>query len=265
MKVRWTSSAEALHVEWTKLRTTTGTIWLLFAVVALTVALGAASAAAVTCAEPGCHQDPAKVSLAGIAVGQAAVAILAVLAVSGEYSTGMIRVTFAAMPRRTTVLAAKAAVVSGLVLVAGTVAVLASMLAGLLILPGNGFTAEHGYAALSLADGPVLRAAAGSVLYLVLIGLLSLGVAAAVRDAAAAIGIVLGLLYLFPIIAAAVSDPEWYRRLQQIGPMTAGLAVQATVDLGRQSLDPWEGLGILAIWAAGALLAGGALLRLRDA
>jgi ABC-2 type transport system permease protein len=261
----WTSTAEALHVEWTKLRTTTGTIWLLFAVVALTVALSAASAAAVTCAGPGCDRDPAKVSLAGITVGQAAVAMLAVLAVSGEYSTGMIRVTFAAMPRRTTVLAAKAAVVSGLVLVAGTVAVLASVLAGLLILPGNGFTAENGYEALSLADGPVLRAAAGSVLYLVLIGLLSLGVAAVVRDAAAAIGIVLGLLYLFPIVASVVSDPEWYRRFQQIGPMSAGLAVQATVNLGSQPLDPWEGLGILAIWAAGALLAGGALLRLRDA
>ena len=69
------------------------------------------------------------------------------------------------------------------------------MLAGRLILPGHGFTATRGYPPLSLADGPVLRAACGSVLYLALIALLSLGVATAVRDSAVAIGLVLGLLY----------------------------------------------------------------------
>jgi ABC-2 type transport system permease protein len=60
----------------------------------------------------------------------------------------------------------KAVVVTGLVVAAGTIAVLGSVLAGRLILPGNGFTPAHGYAPLSLADGPVMRAAAGSVLYL---------------------------------------------------------------------------------------------------
>jgi ABC-2 type transport system permease protein len=95
------------------------------------------------------------------------------------------------------------------VLAAGTIAVLGSVLAGRLILPGNGITPAHGYAPLSLADGPVLRAAAGSVLYLALVGLLSLGVATAVRDSATAIGIVLGLLYLFPMIAAAATNPDW--------------------------------------------------------
>jgi len=256
---------DALHAEWTKLRTVAGTIWLLLAVVALTVALSAAAAAAVACPSAGCNQDAAKVSLTGIAFGQAVVVILAVLAVSGEYGTGMVHVTFTAMPRRTTVLAAKAAVISGSVLVAGTMAVLASVLAGRLILPGNGFTPAHGHPPLSLGDGPVLRAAAGSVLYLALIGLLSLGVATAVRDAATAVGVVLGLLYLFPIIAAAVSDPHWHRHLQQIGPMTAGLAIQTTVDLDSQPIGPWAGLGVLAAWAAAALLGGGLLLRLRDA
>jgi len=169
------------------------------------------------------------------------------------------------MPRRTRVLAAKAAVMSGLVLAAGTITVLASVLAGRLILPGNGFTAAHGYRTLSLAEGPVLRAAAGSVLYLGLVALLSLGVATAMRESATAIGVVLGLLYLFPIIAAAVADPHWQRHLQQIGPMTAGLAIQATTNLHRLPIGPWGGLGVLAAWAAGALLAGGLLLRQRDA
>jgi ABC-2 type transport system permease protein len=111
----------------------------------------------------------------------------------------------------------------------------------------------------------VLRAAAGSVLYLALIGLLSLGACAVLRDSAAAVGVVLGLLYLFPIIAAVVSDHQWHRHLEQIGPMTAGLAIQATTGLHSLPISPWAGLGVLAAWAAGALLAGGLLLRFRDA
>jgi hypothetical protein len=111
---------QALHAEWTKLRTAPGTIWLLLALIALTVALGAAAAAAVTCPSPGCNQDPAKLSLTGIGLGQAVVAILAVLAISGEYSTGMIHLTLTAMPRRPTVLAAKATILTGMTLGAGT-------------------------------------------------------------------------------------------------------------------------------------------------
>ena len=259
------SLREALHAEWTKLRTTPGTVWLLLAIIAVTVALSAAAAGAAKCPAVGCGQDPAKVSLTGVDLGQAVVAVLAVLAVSGEYSTGMIRTTLAAMPRRTTVLAAKAAILTGLVLTAGTIAVLGSVLAGRLILPGHGFTPAHGYPPLSLADGPVLRAAAGSVLYLALIALLSLGAATTVRDSAAAVGAALGLLYLFPIIAAVVTDPHWQRHLQQIGPMSAGLEIQATTGLRSLPIGPWAGLGVLAAWAAAALLAGGLLLRLRDA
>ncbi len=256
---------QALHAEWTKLRTVAGTFWLLLGVVALTVGLSAMVAAAITCPSAGCDQDPAKLSLTGIQLGQTLVAILAVLAISSEYSSGMIRITLSAMPRRTTVLAAKAAIVSGLVLAAGTIAVLASVLAGRLLLPGHGFTAAHGYSLLSLGDGPVLRAAAGSVLYLALIALLSLGVATAVRDSATAIGVVLGLLFLFPIIIQAVTDPHWQRHLRQISPMTAGLTIQATTNLRSLPISPWAGLGVLAAWAAAALLAGGLLLRLRDA
>ena len=256
---------EALHAEWTKLRTTPGTVWLLLAIIAVTVALSAAAAGAAKCPAVGCGQDPAKVSLTGVDLGQAVVAVLAVLAVSGEYSTGMIRTTLAAMPRRSTVLAAKAAVLTGLVLAAGTVAVLGSLLAGRLILPGHGFTAAHGFAALSLGTGPVLRAAVGSVLYLGLVAVLSLGIATAVRDSGVAIGLVLGLLYLFPIVAALVTDRTVQRHLEQFAPMTAGLDIQATTGLRSLPLSPWAGLGVLAAWAAGALLAGGLLLRLRDA
>jgi ABC-2 type transport system permease protein len=253
--------SRTLHAEWTKLRTAGGTGWLLLAVVVLTAVVGAAVAGSVTChVAGGCGQDPAKVALTGVYLGQAAAAILAVLAIGGEYGTGMIRVTFAAMPRRVGVLAAKAAVVAGLVLAAGSVAAVGSVLAGQLILPGHGLAGPP----LSLGNGADLRAALGSALYLALIGLLALGVATAVRDSAAATGIVLGLLFLFPLLAATVSAGAWRRHLEQIAPMTAGLDIQATANITSLPLTPWQGLGVLAAWAAAALLAGGLLLRLRD-
>jgi ABC-2 type transport system permease protein len=255
----------ALHAEWTKLRTVADTYWLLLASIILIIGLNALILAAVSYSYAGATEDITKLSLTGFQLGQAIVAVLAVLVISGEYSTGLIRTTLAAMPRRFLVLAAKATVVTGVVLAAGTIAVLGSLLAGRLILPGNGFTPAHGYPPLSLAHAPTLRAAAGTVLYLARIALLSLGIATAVRDSATSIGLVLALLYLFPILASVVTDPQWQRHLKQIGPTNAGLAIQNTTNLNGQPLSSWAGLGVLAAWTAAALLTGGLVLRLRDA
>jgi ABC-2 type transport system permease protein len=258
--------ADVVHAEWTKLRTVPGTGWLLLAVITLTIAVSTATDAGASCrAGLACQPDLAKLSLTGIDLGQAVVAILGVLAIGTEYSTGMIGFTFTAMPRRVAVLGAKAAVLTAVVLPAGTLAAAGSVLAGRFILPGHGFTPAHGYAALSLASGPVLRAAVGSALYLGLIALLSLGIAIITREPAVAIGTVLGLLYLFPIMTSVTSNPHWQRHLEQIGPMNAGLAVQSTADFTSLPLSPWTGLSVLAAWTAGALLAGGTALTLRDA
>ena len=224
-------------------------------------------AAATRCpAGLACPVDTARLTLTGIQLGQALIATLAVLMISSEYSTGMIRTTLTAMPRHRTMLAAKAAVLVTLVLAAGAIAVAGSVLAGRLILPGHGFTAARGFPPLSPGDGPVLRAAAGSVLYLALIALLSLGIATIIRDSAAAIGVVLGLLYLPPLIAAVLaSSPEWQHRIDRYSPMNAGLIIQDTTGLHNLPISPWGGLGVLAIWAAAALILGGLMLRLRDA
>ena len=155
--------------------------------------------------------------------------------------------------------AAKATVVVAAALAAGILAVLASLLAARMIAP------IHKGAAILFTDGAVVRAALGSVLYLGLIALLSLGIATAVRDSAAGIGIVLALLYMFPLVSLAASDPHLRRHLNQIAPMSAGLAVQTTTNLSNLPISPWAGLGVLAAWAVGALLLGGLLLRLRDA
>ncbi|HEY6280034.1 MAG TPA: ABC transporter permease [Streptosporangiaceae bacterium] len=265
LRAEGTTLREALHAEWTKLRTVPSTGWLLLTLIALTVGAGALATAVVKC-PASCGEDTTKLSLTGILLGQAAVAVLAVLVMSGEYSNGMIRVTLTAVPRRVTALAAKAIILTGVVLAAGAVSVLGSVLAGRFILPGNGFTKAHGFLALSLGDGPTLRAAAGSVLYLALIALLSLGLATALRDSGASIAVMLGLLYIVPVLSdLGTLDPVWEHRLQRYGPMPAGLAIQATRNLRKLPIGPWPGLGVLAAWAAAALLAGGLLLRLRDA
>jgi ABC-2 type transport system permease protein len=242
----------ALHAEWTKARTTGGPAWLLLGVVALTAGLSTAAVAATKCPATGCAVDAPKLSLTGVQLGQAVVALLAVLLVSNEYGTGMIRTTLLAVPNRIAVLAAKMIVVAGSVLAAGAAGVAFGVLAGRRILP------------FPLA-GPALRAAGGSVLYLVLIGLLSVGVAALVRDSAAATGAVLGLIYLSPILAGIVTNPAWHRHFEQIAPTPAGLMIQTTVGVDTLPLKPWSGLGVLALWTAGALLTGAARLALRDA
>jgi ABC-2 type transport system permease protein len=264
--VRGTSLTRALHAEWTKLRTVSGPAWLLLAVAVLTIAVSAAAVGATRCPQNlTCPVDTVKLSLTGIQFGQALVAILAVLAVCNEYSSGMMRTTLAAMPNRQAVLAAKAILLAALVLVAGSVAVFGSVLAGHLILPGHGFTAARGFHPVWLTYGPALRAACGSVLYLVLIALMGLGVAAIVRDSAVSVGVVLALLYVFPIVLAFIGNAHWQHRLGRWAPTIAGLTVQDTTGLRSLAITPWAGLGVLALWAAAALLAGGLVFRLRDA
>jgi ABC-2 type transport system permease protein len=236
---------------------------LLVATAGLIVGLSAATVAAVELS-PGSNQDVVKISLTGVQLGQALVGVLAVLAISSEYSTGMIGTTLTAMPRRGTVLVAKATLLAGIVMAVSTVGTLGSVLVGRVILPGNGFTAEQGYPPLSLADGSTLRAAGGTVVYLTLVALLSLGVATALRDAALSIGVVLGVLYLAPIVALSLND-DWKRHLQRLTPSEAGLAIQATTNLRALPISPWAGLGVLGAWTVAALLVGSLLLRHRDA
>ena len=264
--VRGSGLTRALHAEWTKLRTVSGPAWLLLGVAVLTVAVGAAATGATHCPQTmTCPVDTPRLSLTGVQFGQAVVAILAVLTVSNEYNTGMIRTTLAAMPGRLSVFTAKALLTASLVLAAGSVAVFGSLLAAHFILPGNGFTAARGFHTGVLDYGPAVRAACGSVLYLVLIALLSVGIAAILRDSAVSIGAVLAVLYVFPIVLAFIGNEHWQRRLERWTPTNAGLNIQVTLGVRSLDITPWAGLGVLALWAAAALVAGGLSFRFRDA
>jgi ABC-2 type transport system permease protein len=260
----------AVHAEWTKFRTLPGTFWLLAATAVLTCVLGTAVSAAFRCTPGYCSPadtgaDPAKLALTGLYLGQVLAGCVGVLVVGGEYGTGMIRVTLTAVPRRLQVLAAKAGVVVAAMVPAALIAVAGSLLAGRLLLPGNGLSAANGYLPLSAGNHTDLRAFSCAALYLVLIALMSVGITAAVRNSGAAIGIVLGLLFLFPILTAVIPDHTLARHLNQLSPMMAGSYAQATVGVRGLPLTPWQGIGVVALWAAGALVLGGLVLRFRDA
>ncbi|MFD8304931.1 ABC transporter permease [Streptomyces sp. NPDC059690] len=244
----------SLHAEWTKLRTLPSTWWLMAATVLLTTAVAAAAASSLThdvCPSPAaCHEDTVKLSLTGVWLGQSTCLVLGALSMGAEYATGTLRVTLTAMPARGRTLAAKATALSLMTAATGTVAVAAALGTAGLILP---------------LPAPGLRAVAGSVLVLTLVALLGLALATLLRDTAGAITLGLGLLYVVPLLSDLLHSHTWQHRLQRWTPMPAALSVQATRDLDLLPIGPWAGLGVLAAYAVGLLMAGGALFRLRDA
>lgn len=256
----------ALQTEWTKLRSLRSTMWALLALLVLSLlltTLNTGGASTERCDGVHCN-DTVLESLAGIYLGQMAVAALAVLAITSEYTTGLIRTTFVANPRRHVVLLARAAVVVAVVLVVGGVTAVASFTLGQALLAGNGFTTANGYPDLSLLDGPVARAVGGTAIYLAAVALLALGVGTIVRHTAGAISGVLGLM-LIPVIAVNLVPEnvgDWILRVTPI----AGMAIQQTIE--REDglpLAPWTGLGVLVAWGVVACAIGLWLIVKRDA
>lgn len=258
----------ALRSEWTKLRSLASTRWTLAAALASMVLLGVllcAGSETTGCINAECD-DMVMNALGGVYLGQFAAAALGVLAISSEYATGLIRVTFVADPRRRTVLVAKALAVAAVVFVVGLIASVVSYEIGTALLVGNGYSSKNGYPALSLTDGPVLRAVTGTALYLAGLALLSLGIAALLRHTAAAISAVIALLFVPLMAASLLSDQPYNLLLLRVTPMMAGLAVQRTVDRSDSlPIGEWAGLGVMGLWALGAMAAALWLIGRRDA
>lgn len=147
----------------------------------------------------------------------------------------------------------------------GVVAAAVSFLVGQPVLHGNGFVPSQGYPIVSIVDGTAIRAVAGTGLYLATMALLGLGVGMVVRRSAAAISAALGLLFV-PFLVAIMLPTDVWRSVQRIAPMTAGLAIQRTVERSDSvPIGEWAGLGVAAAWAAVALIAALWLVRRRDA
>jgi ABC-2 type transport system permease protein len=257
--------SRALHAEWTKLRTVNSSGWSLGLALLLMIGFGALICAnSETSGCSGRCDDVLAITLGGVYLAQFAVVALGVMAIGSEYGTGLIRVTFTADSRRRTVLLAKALMVGGAVLIVGLVASLLSYVIGAPLLEANGYTVANGYADRSLPD--LLQAIGGTGLYLVALALFSFGIAALLRHTAAAISTVVALMFV-PLVAASLVTGTASDRLLQISPMTAGLAIQRTVENQPDQIpiDPWVGLGVTFLWALAALGAALWLVARRDA
>jgi ABC-2 type transport system permease protein len=264
-----------LRAEWSKLRSVPSTAWLLLAGVASTIAFGLLVCSAVDTggASPGCvpgrpgcgDEDMVLNSLGGAYMGQIAFVALGVLVATSEYAKGMVRTTFAAMPWRSGVVLARAAVLVGPVVVAGLIAGTGSFLLGQPILHGNGFIPAHGYPAIAIADPAAARAIVGTAVYLGVIAVLGFAVGLITRRAGSAIALVLAVLYGPAIVSLMLAEPI-RGTLQRLSPMMAGLAVQRTVERADSvPIGQLAGLAVAVAWALVAVLVAVLLVRRRDA
>jgi hypothetical protein len=256
-------TGRVLRAEWTKFRTVRSSTWTLVIAVGVTVLLTLLVVAGQsTDARQGGDDDVVKFSLTGVYIGQLVLVTFGVLLMTSEYATGLIRSTFAAVPRRPVVLVAKAAVVAATGLVAGVVATVVSFLVAQPILRNNGYEGPA-YPALSLTDGLVLRAVLGSAAFLALLALFGLGTGAIVRRTAGAVSAAIGLVLLPAILAGAVPEAigDWMIRLTP----SAGLAVMQTRPDPDIPIGPWAGLGVVAAYAVVSIGVGVWLVSRRDA
>jgi len=247
--------------EWIKLRSLRSTLFALLAAVVLTVGLGVLITGLRANdfnqnGPPGPHFDATLVSLRGIYLSQLPVGVLGVLVITGEYATGMIRATLAAVPRRLPVLWAKALVFAVVVFVVGGIASLLAFVGGQAMLSGAGI---H----VGLGSPGAARAVLGGALYLTVVGLLGVGLGFLIRNTAGAIATLFGLLLVLPAIANALPS-SLYNDVFRYLPMIAGTQAMTTVR-DPSLLTPWRGIGVFALYAVVAIGAGAVGLQRRDA
>ncbi|MDT0412441.1 ABC transporter permease subunit [Streptomyces sp. SID4926] len=252
---------QVLHSEWTKIRSVASTVWTLGLAFVVTLGLGVLISVVSNndfdsmSREDRLTFDPTYISFAGMGLGQLAMIVFGVLVVSNEYSTGMIRTSLAAVPRRGVFLFSKVAVATVLAFVVGLITAFVSFFVGQLIL------GDHG---ASIGDPGVLRAVFGAALYMTLIAMFSMGIAAMLRSPLLSLGI---LMPFFFIISNILGNVNATKKVGQYLPDQAGTKIMQVVPPLHDDAPygPWGGLLIMVAWVAAALLVGYALLRHRDA
>lgn len=237
--------------EWTKIRTVRSTMWTLIVMAALIMGMALLLGGTVH-VEPG--DDYISISLIGVVMAQIAAATLGVLSISAEYTTGMIRTTLTAYPRRLQVLAAKAVVFAGLMFVVGLVTIMLAALLGEAMLTSRFGDAQY-------VDKDIFRSVVGSSLFLAVIGLLGLGLGALIRHSAGAITALLGAI-LLPMIIGPIVGGKVGDTIMEYSPMFALLRLIGGEEDG--GFGPWTSLLLVAGYAAVALFAGATRLRSRD-
>ncbi len=252
--------------EWTKIRSVRSTFWTLILFVIITIGLTALfswlSASHWTGPRAPARDatilaDPVGFIFgAGIGLGQLTICVLGVLVMTAEYSTGVIRASLLAVPKRLPMLAAKIAVFGAVMIVLAEIVAFGSFVVGSTIL--------HSRVAVSLSDAGVLRATVGAGLYLTVLGLFSLAVGGLIRHTAGAISITIGVVLVLPILAGLLPG-SWGAHINAYLPQQSGSLIYAVHQSSGQLLSAWEGFGVFCAWTV-LLLAGAAyLLDRRDA
>ena len=283
----------AIASELTKIRSVRSTYWTLGALFIVSVGLGVAitaGTAANFANNPGNKAgfDATQASLgAFFELGQLIIAVLGAMVITSEYSTGMIRTSLTAQPRRGVVYAAKAIVFTAVTLVISVVTAFVAFFVGQAIyspkgvaaslfhtvkIPAqanvncnpNGCTATF-YGTDVINPSTVLTAIIGTALFVTIVALIAYGVGAIVRHTAGTIAIVIALLFIVPILEHTLPD-NWRFDLMRFLPDAANQVVSVTVGSGNQHLwSAWPQLGVTALWAAALVGIGAYLFRKRDA
>jgi len=252
----------AMRAEWTKLRTVRSTVWTLGITVVVMIGLGALFTALEAArwdkrsVADVAGFDPLLYSFAGINLAQLSIGVLGVLVMTSEYAHGLITETLTATPQRRLLLAAKVATFSAVTAVVGLFSCFAAFLAGQAILGS-----DHG--GVSLTDPGVLRAVLGAALFLVMIGVIAIGLGAAIRGTAGAVAVLFAVLLVVPGLVMLLPSP-WDDQVTKYLPGAAGEAMAAVTKFPNL-LGPTAGLAVMCVYTAGALLLGGLALSRRDA
>jgi ABC-2 type transport system permease protein len=264
-QIRKAGFGRLLLAEWTKIRSVRSTIWALLLLVILDFGFTVlftwltisqwdktdASARAAVMADP-----TSTILGSGFFLSQLTVCVLGVMVMASEYSTGMIRASLLAVPRRLPMLAAKAVVFTTLILVLGVAVSFGAFFIGQPIM--------HGKAPVSLGDPGVLRAVVGGGLYLAMLGLFSLALGAIIRHTAAGITGVIGfVLVLAPL--AQLLPGSIGKHVHAYLPSEAGHLIAQAHQAHSDLLTPWQGYGVFAIWTAVLLVIASVVLMRRDA
>lgn len=262
-----TSFVGQVRAEWIKLTSLRSTPWIIGTTIVVMVGLAALAAWSFTLPpfdpETGQQLDAVAIdpsagvvsATAGNVMGQIVIAVLGVMIISGEYTTGQIRSTIAASPKRLPVLAAKAVVTAVVAALTGVAGVALSVLVTTPILGSDG--------AIDLAADGTLRSLLGVPLYLVTVALTALGVGAILRHTAGGIAVAVVLYFVLPIVGVMISA-EIVQDIANFLPSNAGQRL-IDGDIDGAALTPWAGFGVAAAWSAAALVAAAVLLRRRDA
>ena len=241
--------------EWTKFRSLRSTVYTVLIAVVLMVGLGALFTA-IAAGQPGGlnpGQSAVSTSLTGTFFAQLAIGVLGVLLITGEYSTGMIRSSLTAVPRRLPMLWAKLAVFAGVVFLTMLVASVAAFLVGQLLLSGQ-------HLDTSLSDPGALRSVLGAALYVTVAGVTALALGALLRNAAAAITTFVAVFFVIPPLTLLLPASLTDRFVQYLPANIGGVLTGGTPGVSHP-LAPWTGFAVLCGYAA--VLIGFAAWRLR--